>query len=94
MFKNSKEKSIEKLEKELYVAHKRGYIFRCTHISEMSGFCDSITIVGVEILFSDDVTAESIQKIKKYIEKQYDFDVDNTTYMDATNAVKIIIVRY
>jgi hypothetical protein len=94
MFKGSKEKSVEKLEKELYVAHKRGYIFRCTHISEMHGFGDSSKIVGVEILFSDDVSVEAIRKIKTYIEKTYDFDVDNTTYMDVTNSVKIIIVRY
>jgi hypothetical protein len=60
----------------------------------MTSFGDSSEIVGVEILFSDDVSVESIKRIKTYIEKTYDFDVDNTTYMDLSNAVKIIIVRY
>lgn len=94
MFKDSKEKSVQRLEKELYVAHKRGYIFRCTHISEPSVLGDTSKIVGVEILFSDDVSYESIDKIKLYIEQTYDFDVDNRTYMDPLGTVKIVVVRY
>lgn len=94
MFKDSKEKCVDKLEKELYVAHKRGYIFRCTHISELTGLGDSSKIVGMEILFSDNVSYESIHKIKLYIEKTYSFNVDNKTYMDPLGTVKIVVVRY
>lgn len=89
-----KEKFIESLERELYVAHKRGFIFRYTHISELSSFGDVSKIVGVEILFSDQVSVKNINEIKQYIESRYDFDVDNTTYMDPVKPVKIVVVRY
>lgn len=93
MFKDPKEQSIERLEKELYVAHKNGFIFRSTHMYETT-FADSHKIVGIEILFSDDVTVEKISKIKRYIESKYKFYVDDTTYMDPVKPTKIIIVRY
>ena len=94
MFKSIQEKFIEALERELYVAHKRGYIFRYTPISEMQGLSDASKIVGVEILFSDEVSVNAINEIKNYIESKYDFDVDNTTYMDPVKPVKIVVVRY
>lgn len=94
MLKSIKDKFIEELERELYVAHKRGYIFRYTHVSEPSNFADDTHIVGVEIMFSDNVSVRAISDIKKYIEFKYDFVVDNTTYMDPIKPVKIIVVRY
>jgi hypothetical protein len=94
MLKSKKDIDILKFEKELYVAHKRGYIFRYTHTSEFSYLGDYSKIVGVEILFSDEVSTEQIEKIKHYIEKQYLFKVDMSTYMEVNNAVKIIVVRY
>lgn len=94
MLKDVKQKLIDALEKELYVAHKRGYIFRYTHVSEFCGIGDVSKIVGIEILFSDNVSISAINEIKKYIESKYDFDVDNTTYMDPIKPVKIVVVRY
>lgn len=94
MVKTKKEIEVLKFEKELYVSHKRGYIFRYTHTSEYSYIGDYSKIVGVEILFSDDVTMAQIEKIKHYIEKQYMFRVDTNTYMDVNNATKIMVVRY
>lgn len=93
MIKTVKENNIEKLEKELYVAHKNGYIFRSTHIYEPT-FGDTFKIIGVEILFADDVPNEKIQKIKTYVETTYGFLVDTTTYMSPSEHTKIIIVRY
>lgn len=93
-FKTIKQKSIEELDRELYVAHKRGYIFRYTPISELSGIGDICKNVGVEILFSDQVSVSKIEQIKAYIELKYDFYVDNTTYMDPVKPVKIVVVRY
>lgn len=94
MHKSKKEIDVLKFEKELYVAHKRGYIFRYTHTSEFSYLGDYSKIVGVEVMFSDDVTSEQIEKIKHYIEKHYLFKVDTNTYMNANSPTKIMMVRY
>lgn len=94
MFKSQKDINILSLEKELYVAHKRGFVFRYTHLSELNSFYDYSKNIGIEILFSDAVTDEQIKKIKTYIERTYGFYVDATTYMNPNETPKIIIVRY
>lgn len=94
MFSNSKEVEILALEKELYVAHKRGYIFRFTHMTELSPYGDYSKVIGVEIMFADDVSTEQIAKIKAYIETRYKFYVDDKSYMTPFEPTKIITVRY
>jgi hypothetical protein len=94
MFSSQREAEILALEKELYVAHKRGYIFRFTHITELAPYGDYSKAVGVEIMFSDNVSTEQIAKIKAYIETRYKFYVDDKTYMNPLEPTKIITVRY
>jgi len=94
MLKLQKDTDIRSLEKELYVAHKRGYVFRYIHLTELNALYDYSKIVGIEILFSDTVTDDQISGIKNYIEKRYGMIVDTTTYMNPNETPKIVIVRY
>ena len=94
MLKGSKEEKILELEKQLYVAHKLGHIFRYTHITSYCDLGDFSKSVGVEILFSDEVSLRKIKEIKNYIENKYKFYVDDLTYIDPSSKVKIITVRY
>ena len=91
---STKETKILELEKELYVAHKLGYIFRYTHMTSYCSLGDFSKSVGVEILFSDNVDLSKIKEIKEYIEKKYKFYVDDLSYIDPVSKIKIITVRY
>jgi hypothetical protein len=86
----SKTAKMCKFETELYVAHRRGYIFRFVYIKEMNTLSFRPDVVGVEILFSDAVTPKQISEIQSYILTRYGFDVDDTLCDD----VNILIVRY
>lgn len=86
----TKEFKISNFERELYVAHRSGYIFRFVHTKEIDVLSSRAKIVGVEILFSDIVTPTQVSKIQTYILNSYGFDVDDTLCDD----VNILIVRY
>lgn len=77
-------------EKELYVAHRRGYIFRYVHTTELDDLTSKEKISGVEILFSDVVSPKQISEIQSYILIKYGFELDDTLCDD----VNILIVRY
>lgn len=86
----TKDSKIVSFETELYVAHRRGYIFRYVYTKEIDILSSKAKIVGVEILFSHVVTPKQISKIQAYILRNYGFDVDDTL----TDDVGILIVRY
>ena len=94
MFCTFKELNVRKLESELLDACKNNKIFCFTHINEPSSLTDESRIVGVEVIFSDGITYEQVQKVKHYIEHTYKFCVDDTTFMSPIESLKIIIVRY
>lgn len=86
----TKDSKIINFERELYVAHRSGYIFRFVHTKETDVLSSRAKIVGVEILFSDVVTPKQVAKIQTHILNNYGFDVDDTLCDD----VNILIVRY
>lgn len=86
----SKDFNILKFETELYVAHKRGFVFRYVHLTEFEGLGEHPKIAGVEILFSDEVSLKQVSQIQDYITKTYGFEIDDTLCED----INILIVRY
>ena len=89
MHKITEDKILE-FEKELYVAHRRGFIFRFVHLEEISNLSNKKLITGVEILFSDLVTQVQIAKIQSHILTKYGFETDDTLCRD----INILIVCY
>jgi hypothetical protein len=87
---STRESRICEFEKELYVSHKRGFIFRYVNLEETNQLNGSRMITGVEILFSDSVTQVQLSKIQAYILSNYGFETDDTLCMD----VNILIVWY
>lgn len=90
MIKSQSDGKITNFLNELYVAHKRGYIFAYVQTTESNTISSKPNIVGVEILFSDQVSLKQISKIQSYILTKYGFEVDDTLCDD----VSILIVRY
>lgn len=86
----NKEKKILRFEKELYTAHKKGFIFRFVPLEEVDSLSGTKTCCGTEILFSNLVTQEQISKIQAYILTVYGFELDDTLCED----INILIVRY
>lgn len=89
MYKTRESKILE-FEKELYVAHRQGFIYRFVHLEELNNLNNKKMITGVEILFSDVVSQEQLAKIQAYILTKYGFETDDTLCMD----VNILIVCY
>jgi len=84
---------IKSFEKELNMVKSKGYIHEITIIKRHSDLYGGTETIGAEILFLDTVTDKQINKIRKYIERQYNFLVINSL-MEAGKIPKILLVQY
>ena len=84
---------IKNFEKELYEVKSKGYIHEITLIKRHSNLYGGTETIGAEILFLDAVTDKQINKIRTYIERQYNFVVLNFL-MEAGKLPKILLVQY
>lgn len=87
-------KLIRRFESELHVAQKQGFIANLTHVKKPRMASAIPEVVGVEIFFSDQVTDETLERLKKYIEQEYKFAFDIETYMEKGKLPKIVYVGY
>lgn len=94
MFRLLKTKKIKNLEKELNTAIKHGSVHNITDIKG-SKFPGSLPVVlGVEIFFANTVTDKQFLLIKEYIEREYQFVVDEKSLSEPGKIPKIMLVWY
>lgn len=87
-------KLIRKFESELHLAQNKGFITCLTHVKRPKMPSAIPEVVGIEIFFSDHVSDNKIAKMKEYIEYQYKFSFDMSTYMEKGKWPKIVYVEY
>ncbi len=94
MFRLLKTKKIQTFESELLRAIKQGGVHSVTDLRG-SKFPGSLPVVlGMEILFADSVTDKQFIRIKDYIEREYEFVVDEKSLSEPGKLPKIMLVWY
>lgn len=88
-----KNKSIKKLRYELERAKKLGHIFSLTDITDVKLPGGQIDVIGIEIMFSSDISEKQVCKVVKYIQDRYKFCV-LTYLLERGIDPKILIVEY